>query len=74
MIVFHEKNGRRHAHCVWSRIKAGEMRAVNLPYFKRRLQEVSRELYLKHGWTMPRGFITRSSPQNTAIAGMPSAS
>jgi len=58
VIVFHEKNGRRHAHCVWSRIKAGEMRAVNLPYFKRRLQEVSRELYLKHGWTMPRGFIT----------------
>jgi len=58
VIVFHEKNGRRHAHCVWSRIKADEMRAVNLPYFKRRLQEVSRELYLKHGWTMPRGFIT----------------
>ena len=21
VIVFHEKNGRRHAHCVWSRIK-----------------------------------------------------
>jgi len=57
VIVFHEKNGRRHAHCVWSRIKAGEMRAVNLSYFKRRLQEVSRELYIEHGWTMPRGFV-----------------
>lgn len=23
-IVFHEKNGRRHAHCVWSRISSGK--------------------------------------------------
>jgi len=57
VIVFHEKDGRRHAHCVWSRIKADEMRAVNLPYFKRHLQDISRELYIEHGWTMPRGFV-----------------
>ena len=30
-IVFHEKEGRRHAHAVWSRIKADEMKAVPLP-------------------------------------------
>lgn len=30
-IVFHEKEGRRHAHCVWSRIDADEMKAINLP-------------------------------------------
>ena len=29
-IVFHEKDGRRHAHVVWSRIDAGQMR-VNSP-------------------------------------------
>lgn len=57
VVVFHEKDGRRHAHCVWSRIKADEMRAVNLPYFKRHLQDISRELYIEHGWTMPRGFV-----------------
>ena len=27
-IVFHEKNGRRHCHAVWSRIKLDEMKAV----------------------------------------------
>ncbi|MEO8656444.1 MAG: relaxase/mobilization nuclease domain-containing protein, partial [Ramlibacter sp.] len=56
-IVFHEKEGRRHAHVVWSRIDVEQMKAINLPHFKRRLQEVSRELYREHGWTMPRGLI-----------------
>lgn len=57
VIVFHEKNGRRHAHCVWSRIKADEMRAVNLPYFKMTLRELSRELYIENGWQMPLGLV-----------------
>lgn len=38
-VVFHEKNGRRHAHCVWSRIDVDRMRAINLPHFKRRLMD-----------------------------------
>ena len=57
-IVFHEKEGRRHAHVVWSRIDVEQMKAINLPHFKRRLQEVSRELYREHGWIMPRGLIS----------------
>lgn len=57
VIVFHEKNGRRHAHCVWSRIKADEMRAVNLPHFKLKLRDISREPFIEHGWTMPRGLV-----------------
>jgi len=56
-IVFHEKEGRRHAHCVWSRIDAAEMKAINLPHYKMKLREVSRDLYLEHGWQMPRGLI-----------------
>ncbi|MEP3297881.1 MAG: hypothetical protein ABJO27_15655 [Pseudoruegeria sp.] len=32
-IVFHEKNGRRHAHVVWSRIDALTMTAKNLAHF-----------------------------------------
>ncbi|MEM8821410.1 MAG: AAA family ATPase [Pseudomonadota bacterium] len=55
-IVFHEKNGRRHAHCVWSRIDAASMRAVALPHFKRKLCDVSRELYRDHDWEVPAGF------------------
>ncbi|HEU0142201.1 MAG TPA: hypothetical protein VFQ79_20940 [Bryobacteraceae bacterium] len=56
-IVFHEKDGRRHAHAVWSRIDAAHMRAINLPFFKTKLRDVARELFLEHGWQMPRGFI-----------------
>ncbi|MDR6873587.1 hypothetical protein J2Y55_004614 [Bosea sp. BE125] len=57
VVVFHEKNGRRHAHCVWSRIKAAEMRAVNLPHFKVKLRDITRDLFIEHGWKMPRGLV-----------------
>ena len=54
-IVFHEKEGRRHAHVVWSRIDVQEMKAINLPHYKLKLRDISRELYLEHGWKMPQG-------------------
>lgn len=54
-IVIHEKEGRRHAHVVWSRIDAETLTAINLPHFKRRLTRLSKELYLDHGWTLPQG-------------------
>jgi hypothetical protein len=59
-IVFHEKDGRRHAHAVWSRIDAERMRAINLSHYKIKLRDVSRQLYLKHGWDMPRGLQDRA--------------
>ncbi|MCA1241498.1 relaxase/mobilization nuclease domain-containing protein [Stappia stellulata] len=59
-IVFHEKDGRRHAHAVWSRIDPQRMRAINLAHYKIKLRDVSRKLYLEHGWTMPRGLQDRS--------------
>ena len=62
-IVFHEKKGRRHAHCVWSRIDVVKMRAINLPHFKHRLTDISRELYLEHGWEMPAG-LRRQEDRN----------
>ena len=54
-IVFHEKDGRRHAHVVWSRIDAEHMRAINLSHYKLHLRDVSRELFRAHGWEMPKG-------------------
>lgn len=60
VIVFHEKAGRRHAHCVWSRIDTREMKAVNLPFYKSRLMEISREIHLEQGWKLPAGLIERS--------------
>lgn len=56
-LVFHEKEGRRHAHCVWSRINIDQMKAINLPHYKLKLQDISRQLYLEHGWQIPRGLM-----------------
>lgn len=69
-IVFHEKEGRRHAHCIWSRIDTDNMKAVELPFFKNRLTEISKQLYLEHGWDMPRGFkdTRERNPLNFTLA------
>lgn len=69
-IVFHEKEGRRHAHVVWSRIDASKMRAVNLPHFKRKLTALSKELFLEHGWTLPEGLRQNGgkNPLNFTLA------
>ena len=56
-IVFHEKEGRRHAHVVWSRIDCEQMKAINLPFYKTKLRDISRELYYEHGWKMPQGLL-----------------
>ncbi|HTU13199.1 MAG TPA: relaxase/mobilization nuclease domain-containing protein [Allosphingosinicella sp.] len=65
-IVFHEKEGRLHAHVVWSRIDASKMRAVNMAHFKRKLTGLSKELFLEHGWTLPEGLrsLGGKSPLN----------
>lgn len=55
-VVFHEKNGRRHAHAVWSRIDGQELKAINLSHYKRKLSSLSQELYRTHDWEMPEGF------------------
>lgn len=65
-VVFHEKRGddgrlRRHAHAVWSRIDTDEMKAIPLPHAKRRLQDVARDLYHDHGWTMPPGLARKGA-------------
>jgi hypothetical protein len=69
-IVFHETEGRRHAHCVWSRIDPETMTARQLPFFKTKLVGISRELYLEHGWDMPRGLAnsTQRDPRNFTLA------
>ena len=69
-IVFHEKEARRHCHVVWSRIDASEMKAKQLSHFKRKLTDVSRELYLEHNWKMPRGLENPAlrDPTNFTLA------
>lgn len=69
-IIIHEKEGRRHAHAVWSRIDAEEMRAVNMAHFKRKLTTLSRELFLDHDWPLPDGLRTNGgrNPLNFTLA------
>lgn len=64
-IVFHEKEGRRHAHAVWSRIDPEFMKAKQLSHFKVKLRDISRELYLEHGWKMPRGLMNAAERDPT---------
>ena len=66
VVVFHEKEGRRHAHCIWSRIDVEKMKAINIDFPKKKLMGISKDLYLQHGWTLPEGFKDRAakSPLN----------
>lgn len=70
VVIFHEKEGRRHAHAVFSRIDAETMTAINLPHFKNRLQALSRQIFFDHQWQMPPGLRDRSlkSPTNVTLA------
>lgn len=69
VVMFHEKNGDRHAHVVWSRIHEndeGQLRAKNLPYYKKRIQGISKDLYLERGHELPDGYKdqTQRDPLN----------
>ena len=69
-VIFHEKEGRRHCHTVWSRIDTDQMKAINLSYYKMKLRDISRQLYFQYGWDMPRGFIEKQerNPFNYSLA------
>jgi len=69
-VVFHEKEGRRHAHVVFSRIDAESMTAIHLPHTKRKLVALTRELYIEHGWKMPDGLVDKRlrNPRNFTLA------
>lgn len=69
-VVFHVKNGRRHAHAVWCRIDTETMKARRMSFDHSKLKEVSRDLFLDHGWTMPRGLMRSEerNPRNYTLA------
>ncbi len=76
VIVFHEKNGRRHCHCVWSRIyhDGKKFKAINMAHFKYKLQEIAKGLFLQHGWKLPDGFKAGKEPKSQAITLCPNGS
>ena len=70
VVVFHEKEGRRHAHAVWSRIDAATMTVKKLPFYKMRLQEIAKDIHLEQGWDLPKGFVSKQQrdPNNFTLA------
>lgn len=74
VIVFHEKEGpggmRRHAHAVWSRIDGETMKAQRMSFDRMRLMNLSRELFICHGWNVPDGLLNRENrnPKNFTLA------
>jgi MobA/VirD2-like, nuclease domain len=75
-IIFHEKEGRRHAHAVWSRLHFKEVKRKNqatgeteiheklvakqMPHFKIKLNELSLALFYENGLEPPKGLIDRN--------------
>lgn len=57
VVIFHEKEGRRHAHCVWSRIDVGEMKSINISHPKLKLKTIGKDIFLENGWDLPKGYI-----------------
>jgi len=59
--VVHEKGDRdRHMHVVFSRIDSEQMKAIPVPYNRMKLKDVSKSLFIKHDWDLPKGYIDRS--------------
>ena len=56
-MVFHEKEGRRHLHAVWSRIDGESLKAIPMSHSKLAMRDLSRAIFLAHGWSLPRGLV-----------------
>ncbi len=69
-LVIHEKQGRRHAHVVFSRIDGENLKAIELGLFKAKLRDLSRDLFLEHGWRLPEGLSVygNKNPLNFTLA------
>ncbi len=58
ILIFHEKEGRRHAHAIWDRITERGL-AVQLSHSREKLKDVSRAMYAAMGIEAPAGIRDR---------------
>ncbi|MFC2966853.1 relaxase/mobilization nuclease domain-containing protein [Acidimangrovimonas pyrenivorans] len=54
-IVFHIKDGREHAHVVWSRIDALDLKAIHMAHDRRKLCDMAVQLAEQYGHELPEG-------------------
>ena len=52
-VVFHVKDGREHAHVVWSRIDLERMQAIQMSFDHSKLMDIACELAEKYGLSLP---------------------
>ncbi|MEW8063274.1 MAG: relaxase/mobilization nuclease domain-containing protein [Candidatus Thiodiazotropha sp.] len=55
-VVFHIKDGREHAHVVWSRIDLEKEKAVQMSFDRDTLMMVTRLFAKEHGLELPKGY------------------
>jgi hypothetical protein len=69
VVVYHEKEGRRHAHCVFSRIDAETMTARPLSHFGYKLRDIAKSLFIENGWRLPQGYVDSAAhdPRNYTL-------
>lgn len=59
IVIFHEKDGRRHCHAAWSRIDPENLTVKPLPFYKMKCKELALEIHVEQNWPLPRGFIDK---------------
>ncbi|GAB3326657.1 relaxase family protein [Haliea atlantica] len=64
-VVFHIKEGREHAHVVWSRIDAAREKAVHMPFDKDKLMMVTREFARDHNLELPAGYYNEGDDERS---------
>jgi len=69
-LIAHEKEGRRHYHCVVSLIDTHHMKAIKQPYYKKKLNNFAKTLFIENNWDLPKGFIDKNNrdPRNFTLA------
>lgn len=55
-VVFHIKDGREHAHVVWSRVDLENEKAVQMSFDRDKLMMVTRLFAKEHGLELPKGY------------------
>lgn len=67
-VVFHIKNGREHAHAIWSRIDADKGKAVHMAYDRDKLMMVTRSFAREHGLSLPDGYGKEKDAQSQQLS------
>lgn len=67
-VVFHIKDGREHAHVVWSRVDAVNEKAIHMAFDHDKLMMVTREFARDHDLKLPAGYNKEKGAQKTPQA------